>query len=340
MQNVRCRIAGMSKCPFWFDRGAPARRYVAWLLLVAVLGSLVRADLIWPQSASAAAPRCQPQVERKLTPDQAAKLKPGDEFQECSICPRMVAVPTGTFMMGSSNGNRDERPVHKVTIRHAFAAGKFEITVAEYGACVRDGACDEPQWRQRGSYYNIKTGSNDHYKRLRSALTDPRYPVVGVSWINTKQFVDWVNRKVGGTSYRLLTEAEWEYLARAGQGQRDYWWGDRFEPDYANSAIKSARDQWAFTAPVGSFPMNSHGLHDLHGNVWEWVEDCYAPSYVGAPRNGAAKQVDECNRHVVRGGSWYYVPRLLRSADRYGLSLVKRRNDVGFRVGRTLSTQN
>ncbi|MGI9478286.1 MAG: formylglycine-generating enzyme family protein, partial [Hyphomicrobiaceae bacterium] len=269
-----------------------------------------------------------------------AVLKPGDEFQECPVCPRMVVVRTGSFMMGSSDGNQDERPVRKVTIKRAFAAGKFEVTVAEYEACVKNGACDEPQWRQRSSYYNIKTGSNDHYKRMRSALTDPRHPIVGVSWINARQLVDWVNEKVGGASYRLLAEAEWEYLARAGKGQRNYGWGDRFKPDYANSAVKSARDRWAFTSPVGSFPRNPYGLHDLHGNVWEWVQDCYTPSYMGAPSNGTARQTEECNRRVVRGGSWYYVPRLLRSADRYELSLVKRRNDIGFRVGRTLIAQD
>ncbi|MFY0611364.1 MAG: formylglycine-generating enzyme family protein [Hyphomicrobiaceae bacterium] len=243
-------------------------------------------------------------------------------------------------MMGSRNGNQDETPIHKVTIGRAFAAGKFEITVAEYEACVMTGACNAPQWRRRGSYYNIETGSNDHYKRLGAALTHARHPIVGISWINAKQFIDWLNKKAGSTSYRLLAEAEWEYLARAGKGQRQYWWGDRFNPRYANSGVKSARDQWAFTSPVGSFLISPFGLYDLHGNVWEWVEDCYTSSYMGAPSNGTARRVKECNRRVVRGGAWYYVPRLLRSADRYGLSPVKRRNDTGFRAGRTLGTSD
>ena len=139
-----------------------------------------------------------------------------------------------------------------------------------------------------------------------------------------------------GTPYRLPTEAEWEYLARAGTGRQTYWWGNRFSPAYANAAGKRWWDRWAYTAPVGAFPANPFGLHDLHGNVWEWVEDCPSASYASAPTDGSADTVGDCGRRVLRGGSWYFVPRLLRSADRFSLPFVNRLSDIGFRVARTL----
>ncbi len=307
------------------------------LLCSLVLCGLSFKDIARAQSTSADVRRSKPPLDRPLTRSQFAQLRPRDEFQECSTCPRMVVVPSGSFMMGSNNSSQDERPVHKVTIRRAFAAGKFEVTVAEYEACTTDRACNQPQWRRRGSYYNIKTGSDNYYKKLGTALTDPRHPIVGISWHDAKQFTAWVNTKVVGTPYRLLTEAEWEYLARAGTGEQIYWWGNRFNPNYANAAGTSKRDQWEFTSPVGMFPGNPFGLHDLHGNVWEWVDECHTDSYAGAPNDGSAHPTEVCGRRILRGGSWYFVPRLLRSADRFRLPAVSRLSDIGFRIARMLT---
>ncbi len=308
------------------------------LLWVGLLCGIVSSTVALSQALASDAPPSKARLERPLTSKQAAALQPGETFRECAACPRMIVAPPGRFMMGSNKSSQDERPIHQVTIAQAFAAGVYEVTVAEYMACVTERACRAPQWRQRGSYYNIETGSDDHYKKLGAALTDPRHPIVGVSWRDAQQFLGWLNDKVSGTPYRLLTEAEWEYIARAGTGRQTYWWGNRFSPSYANAAGTRWWDRWAFTSPVGAFPANPFGFHDLHGNVWEWVEDCPSSSYVDAPTDGTADLTQDCGRRVLRGGSWYFVPRLLRSADRFSLPFVNRLSDIGLRVARTLAS--
>ena len=200
-----------------------------------------------PAAASDALP-AKARQERPLTLERIATLQPGQTFRECPTCPTMIVAPPGRFMMGSNKSSPDERPVHQVTIANAFAAGVYEVTVGEYTACVTERACRPPQWRQRGSFYHIETGSDDHYKKLGPALTAPRHPIVGVSWRDAQQFIAWLNDKVAGTPYRLLTEAEWEYLARAGTGRQTYWWGNRFSRAHANAAGTRWWDRGAFTA--------------------------------------------------------------------------------------------
>jgi formylglycine-generating enzyme required for sulfatase activity len=225
----------------------------------------------------------------------------------------MVVVPAGEFMMGSEEAP-DEKPIRKVTIGAPFAAGKFEVTFAEWDACVSAGACkyrpDDRDW-----------GGNR--------------PVMDVSWHDiTNEYLPWLSRKTSKT-YRLMTEAEWEYAARAGSRGK-YAWGDDIGKNRANCEGCGSKWDNKMTAPVGSFPANAFGLHDMHGNVWEWVQDCYQDSYATAPADGkAALGRTGCSR-VLRGGSWYYDPWSLRSSGRVGFTPDDRYTYIGFRLARTL----
>ena len=247
-------------------------------------------------------------------------LKPKDTFKDCPDCPEMVVVPAGEFMMGSNEGNPDERPVHKVTIGKPFAVAKFETTFAEWNACVVDGGCS-----QKGD----AGGGGIH-------------PVISVSWYDAaNQYIPWLSRKTQKT-YRLLTEAEWEYAARAGT-TTTYSWGNGLGSNNANCDRCGVR--WNGSAPVGSFPANAFGLHDMLGNAWEWVEDCYHKTYQNAPTNGSASANVGCERssdgkshlRVLRGGSWNGIPWDLRVARRASLQEDNRSVPIGFRVARTLS---
>jgi formylglycine-generating enzyme required for sulfatase activity len=248
----------------------------------------------------------------------------------------MVAVPAGEFWMGSPDGQgRDsERPRHKVKIANLFAVGKFEVTWDEWEACVAMRGCDGRPTGDQG------------YGRERK-------PVIYVSWDQAKAYVAWLSRMTG-KDYRLLTEAEWEYAARgvtsADAPHPPYPWGD--DPAdvcrHANLADQSFRrafggdfancdDGHVVTAPVGSYPANAFGLHDMHGNVWEWVEDCWHPSYKGAPDNGSAWiEGGDCKNRLIRGGSWLLAPHGLSSASRPGIATDLRYQELGFRVARTL----
>jgi formylglycine-generating enzyme required for sulfatase activity len=245
--------------------------------------------------------------------------KPGSKFTECaSGCPVMVAVPAGSFMMGSPPNERDradgEGPQHEVAIARAFAVGKTEVTFAEWDMCVAAGACPE----LRDSTW----GRGDR-------------PVINVTWDEAKQYAAWLSR-ITGKAYRLLTEAEWEYAARAG-GQTRFSFGDdesqldQYAWFHANSDRKTQR--------VGTKKANAFGLYDMHGNVFEWVEDTWHDNYDGAPSDGSAWLKDGASgRRAVRSGSWYFDPPKLRSASRAGPPLGLRDGNVGFRVARAFSS--
>ncbi len=241
----------------------------------------------------------------------------------------MVVVPAGEFLMGSPESERgrgrDEGPQHQVAIAQPFAAGKYEVTFAEWDACVAD----------RGCSYNP---SDEGWGRGRR-------PVINVSYHDVKQYTDWLSRKTG-KDYRLLSEAEWEYAAR-GQTKTS----DQSSPFYTGATINyrqanydanftyGSGQQGAYrqkTTDVGSFPKNAFGLYDMHGNVWEWVQDCYRPSYEGAPTDGSPVTSGPCNLRILRGGAWNYYPKLLRSAYRYATPPDVRLNNFGFRVARSL----
>jgi formylglycine-generating enzyme required for sulfatase activity len=274
-------------------------------------------------------------------PNETKWIEPGsgESFQDCwktatnaEACgPEMVMIPAGGFMMGSPDDEEghqnDEGPRREVTIAQPFAAGKFEVTFAEWDACVSDGGC--------------KHKPEDAWGRGKQ-------PVMRVSWDDiTTEYLPWLSRKTG-KSYRFLTEAEWEYAAGAGAtGRFSFAGGEAELCNYANHADQSTSYSWKNsacsdgigekTAPIGSYKPNEWSLHDVHGNVWEWVQDCYADSYQAAPHDGsAAKETSGCAR-VVRGGSWNYDPQRLRSAIRNRNAPDFRSDVIGFRVARTLS---
>ncbi len=248
----------------------------------------------------------------------AANLTPGNTFRDCDVCPEMVAIPAGSFMMGSPASEQgrsdDEGPQHQVNIARPFAAGKFEVTFDEWEACVRERGC---------------RGGRGRGKR----------PVFNVSWNDAKQYTKWLSAKTG-KPYRLLTEAEWEYVARAGT-TTPFNTGANINPtranydagmSYAGSVIGEFRKQ---TAAAGSFQPNAFGLYDVHGNVWEWTEDCWNANYQGAPNDGSARTTGDCGQRVLRGGSWGNHPRDLRSAIRVGDAIAGHYDDRGLRVART-----
>jgi formylglycine-generating enzyme required for sulfatase activity len=253
----------------------------------------------------------------------------------------MVVIPAGSFLMGSpkdeagrssdeDDGKGNQVPV---TIARQFAAGKFEVTFAEWEACVAGGGCKSNPIPPDAGWG-------------KGTDKDPQ-PVINVSWGDTQEFVAWLNQADGlvpPKPYRLLTEAEWEYAARGGPGAEEggklpYWWGkDIRRGNFVMANCADCGSQWGNkqAAPVGDFPANPFVLHDMHGNVWEWVEDAWHENYANLPRNGSA-WADNVTQRVIRGGSWFDDPRFLRSADRIGGGPDVRNSHIGFRVARTLS---
>ena len=249
---------------------------------------------------------------------------PGEVFRDCRSCPQMVVVPAGDFMMGSpsteENRKDDEGPRHRVTISKPFVVGKYEVTRGEFREFVSDtghstsGGCwiyDGSEWKDSDTYSwrnpGFVQGEDD--------------PVVCVNWKDAKSYVKWLSGKTEH-QYRLLTESEWEYSARAGT-KGPFHFGSTISTDQANYAgnytygngRKGVYRQR--TVPAGSFPSNKFGLHDMHGNVWEWVEDCWHASYAGAPKDGRAWTTGgNCTNRVLRGGSWSGEPWNLRAANR------------------------
>ena len=207
----------------------------------------------------------------------------------------MVVVPTGSFMMGSSSSEKgrdsDEGPQHRVRIAQPFAVGVYEVTFAEWDACVSAGGCNGYGPADRG------WGRGQR-------------PVIYVSWNDAQAYVKWLSNKTG-KRYRLLSEAEWEYVARAGT-ETPFHFGMTISKNQANYN----RNYGAQTMEAGSFPSNGYGLHDVHGNVDEWVQDCWNDSYSGAPTDGSAWTSGDCSGRVLRGGSWDSEHRNLHSADR------------------------
>ena len=241
--------------------------------------------------------------------------RPGETFKDCDVCPEMVVVPAGRFTMGTNDGLSDEWPAHLVTFDRPFAVGKFEVTFREWDACVAGGGCEGSR------------ASDQSWGRASR-------PVINVSWDDGKKYVVWL-RRVSGAAYRLPSEAEWEYAARAG-ATTAYYWGSSVGSGNANCDGCGSRWDDKKTAPVGSFRANDFGLHDMLGNVWEWVEDCWNDSFAGAPGDGSAWTTGDCDRRALRGGSWYEEPRDILLTHRDGHWRDDRDGNGGFRVARTL----
>ena len=251
----------------------------------------------------------------RLVQEEAERQRPGRRFRDCDECPQMVVIPAGSFLMGSPESEEgrlnDEGPQHRVEIREAFAAGVYEVTFEEWDACMLDGGC--------GGYRPDDEGWGRG-----------RRPAINVSWEDAQAYVHWLSRKTG-EEYRLLSEAEWEYAARGGTTTR-YSFGDEITPSDVNYDWNIRKTQ-----QVGSYRANGFGLYDVHGNAREWVQDCWNERYAGAPTDGSAWGGGDCSRRVLRGGSWSFSSRYLRSAIREWSQTGGRNGLDGFRVARTLT---
>jgi formylglycine-generating enzyme required for sulfatase activity len=304
-------------------------------------------------------------ADQPLSPERERALTPAASFRECDRCPEMVVVPAGSFTMGSPESEKGrntwEGPTRVVAFGRPFAVGKFEVTVDQFAAFIRDAA-----YKAGTNCWTFEAGAFD--KRNGRGWQDPGYPQNGshpaacLSWRDAKAYVEWLSRKSGGKGYRLLSEAEWEYATRArsapGPAPR-FSFGDDDNgvcahgnalDQTAKGTLPGTAGKWefvgcsdghAYTAPVGLFAANKFGLHDMHGNVKEWIEDCFqeGQGYRGAPADGSASVADDCRLRVQRGGSWLSYGRLLRAAMRFRGGADDRASDIGFRVARTLLAQ-
>ncbi len=281
-------------------------------------------------------------------------------FRDCSDCPEMVDIPHGTFMMGGTpaehawytgkmGGKQEladwETPRHTVRIDYSFAVGKFEVTRGQYAKFAADTA------RSDGDGCHVYDGT---WKKVATRnwhapgwAQTPRHPVACVSWDDATAYVKWLSKQTG-FAYRLLSEAEFEYVARATTSTTRYWgddWENQAACRFANAADAGSKwrdafdcaDGYRHTAPVGEYQANAFGLYDMLGNVSEWTADCWNESFANAPTDGSAWLSGNCHARVLRGGSWSNNPRVVRAADRDSDATDARHVNDGFRVARTRS---
>jgi len=313
----------------------------------------------------------QPSISQSA--DVPTDTKNVSAFRDCPNCPEMIVVPQGSFVMGSSPDETSaeqipeelaswEHPLHKVVIKKAFSIGRFPVTRGEFGEFVR-----ETGYSAQGCYVFKETDwILDPAKNWQSPgfSQSDRHPAVCINWIDAQAYVHWLNGKVKGKSssktktedgpYRLPSEAEWEYAARAGTSTPNYWSNSQDQQcTYANGADLTAKeaypalpnvgecqDGYAHTSPVGSFKENNFGLYDMIGNVWQWTADCWNNNYDNATSDGLANVNGDCKIHVVRGGSWLSSPGFLRSASRVKDASPDRSDYSGFRIVKDIPVTN
>lgn len=334
---------------------------VIWKVRYALIAAtpLVSVALFWVSSAT---PALAEETAAKIvfnigSPKNTKKIVrlagQGEPFQDCPEgmpCPDMVVIPaTGAddvFMIGSpetEKGHISSERQHKRTLK-PFAIGKFEVRVAEYMACVKVGGCRHPEWAAPNGQHNVFTGKGVTYRSIKSFIIGDDQPVVGISWQDATDYAAWLS-KITGQPYRLPSESEWEYATRAG-AKTAYWWGDDIQINGKAMACcegcGSERDAKGLFA-VKSFSPNPWGLHNVHGNVWEWVADYYCESYAAASDDGSAKREKSCptqrspeGLRIFRGGSCFYEPRQMRAAMRLRNWPSFRNMTVGFRVARSI----
>ena len=312
-------------------------------------------------------PSAKPQAKsvdsQKSTPSTTSSSVLGKKQLDL---PKMIPIQGGSFDMGCKEGRDDveggcggdEEPLHPVKIAD-FAMSQTEITRGQFRAFV-EATGYKTTAEQEGSCWGDKTGKGDWDDVEGNSWLKPgfeqtdEHPVVCMSWQDTQAFITWLNQVDAGKRYRLPTEAEWEYAARGGNQKHAYPWGQdgsgklacqganladqSLQDQYSNvqGPLANCKDKYIYTAPVGQFSKNGYDLLDMHGNVWEWIQDCYHDSYKGAPKDGSAWQEKDYATRVLRGGSWGYGPQDLRSASRFRNLPAFRDNDVGFRISRTL----
>lgn len=264
-------------------------------------------------------------------------------IRDCPDCPELTVIPAGSYVMGSpgieEGARNNEGPQRRVDIGYRLAVGTHEVTVRQFRAFATDaGHVAEGCWVGDGGIGFAEDPAAGWWAPGYDQTEDS--PAVCVSWEDAQAYLRWLSKKTG-KPYRLLSEAEWEYVARAGATGR-YPWGDNASREHANFGHEECcqghaqdKDRWTHAAPVGSFPANKFGVHDMLGNVWEWVEDCWHDSYARGPADGSAwTRTGACATRGVRGGSWFDIPDLLRLAFRHRDDKDARVVLVGFRVAR------
>ena len=293
-------------------------------------------------------------------------------IQDCETCPTMVVIESGNFTKGSplsDKGSRDdERPQHQVDINYHFAIGRYEVTRREFERFVQSTGHDSTGGCYGATDDGIQLGIDLNWYDPGYPITD-NHPVVCVSWNEAVSYAEWLSKETGET-YRLLTESEWEYSARAGTKTVRFWGNSDEGCDYANGAdlditpesfleemkgrgskivlpedwvVADCHDGYEYSAPVGSFVPNDFGVYDILGNVAEWVGDCWDGSYEDSPRDGTARLTGDCNRPILRGASYYDMPLYLRSSNHYGFQSNQSENkdtryiNFGFRVMREMN---
>lgn len=272
-------------------------------------------------------------------------LQPGDTFTECAACPEMIVLAAGEFLMGSPEDEAERRENEKqrrITFARDFAMATTPVTWNQWEACVRDNWCEGAAIDQ-AIRLNPDGSPNENYRDYGRGTR----PAVGMDWYDAQRFVGWLNWKTGNDdAYRLPSEAQWEYAARAGTTTA-FPWGDELDYDYGNFGQRDqglgghveGRDRWMDEmSPVASFPANAWGLYDMHGNIFEWTEDCYEADLSNAPTDGSAHTEGDCSVRVFRSGTYTSNSYMQRSARRGAPypATARGRNYLGFRVVKSL----
>lgn len=261
-------------------------------------------------------------ITKGLLQDANLSVEKKQEASNITTIGNFVKIPKKSFLMGS-NEYADESPQHLVNISYDFAISKYQVTVKEYMEFIRSTNSNYPEWMTDKN--NMKHISMSHYKNIN--LNDDA-PIVGINWENAKAYCTWLSEKEGKI-YRLPTEAEWEFACRAGSITR-YNFGDNEKILGKYAWFNENAKQTAHS--VGTKRENAWGLHDMHGNVWEWCEDIWVDNYETTPRDGSANKIGDARVKVLRGGSWVDSSRYVRSSNRNGYYMDGCDNDLGFRL--------
>lgn len=308
--------------------------------------ALMGLAVIWSIGASPATAQSCDGVQVEIAAGERRCVKPGSgqPFRDCRDCPEMVVVPAGGFIIGATPEEETASPREdqvRAAIARPFAVGRFAVTRGEFAAFVA-----ATGHRAEGDCYRFAEPGRAAERNWRAPgfPQDDRHPVVCVNWNDARAYAAWVS-SVAGKSYRLLSEAEREYVTRAGS-VTPFWWGSTISTEQANyngniTHGGGASGEWRkATVPVDSFSANPWGLYNVHGNVWEWTEDCWNDKNAGNPGDGGPRTTGDCNLRVLRGASFNNFPHTLRAARREREPISSRVDAVGFRVMRSLGGEN